>query len=76
MRFLDRAGAPLVIDFYGRGQFEWADQNDALATWAEIRPYVLTREPTAKQLSKHEFWNAGIWEARDEHSIVYLVGYC
>lgn len=70
------AGAPVVLDFYGRGQFDWVDGSDAHLAWCDVRRYVLTREPTSKQLKKHEFWTAGIWESEDRHQLVYLVGHC
>jgi len=33
-------GAPLVLDMYSRGQFEWVDGDEAIHTWANVRPYV------------------------------------
>lgn len=73
---LIESGVPLVIYFYSRNQFEWADASEAQHLWMDLRPYLLTREPTAKELRRHEFWTAGIWKADDEHCVVYLTGQC
>lgn len=70
------AGTPLVLDMYGRGQFEWLDGDDATAAWAQIRDYITTAEPTPKQLAKHEMWTTGIWESDESTTVLYLTGYC
>lgn len=69
------AGVPLVLDFYGRDQFEWFDGEDAREIWSEIRPYVTTSDPTARQLAKHAMWTAGLWESSDA-ALLYLIGRC
>jgi hypothetical protein len=66
------SGAPLVLDMYSSGQFEWFEGEDARKTWAEVRPYVISARPTSKQLGKHEMWNAGIWEDEDGNQLLYL----
>jgi len=69
-------GAPLVLDMYSRGQFEWVDGDEAIHTWANVRPYVISTDPTSKQLAKHEMWNAGIWESDNGSQLLYLTGSC
>lgn len=46
------SGAPLVLDMYGANQFEWFDGDDATRTWAPVRSYVISVEPTSKRLAK------------------------
>lgn len=70
------AGVPLILDMYGHGRFEWYDGEDAPKEWAKVRPYVITTEPTSKQLSKHEMWNAGVWTTEADHRVLYLTGHC
>lgn len=70
------AGTPLVLDMYGSGQFEWFDGSDAIDTWASVRSYVVTTDPTGKQLAKHERWTAGIWESDEGCQLIYLTGSC
>ncbi len=70
------SGAPLVLDMYNSGQFEWFEGEDAGKTWAEIRPYVVPAQPTSKQLGKHAMWNAGVWEDEDGNQLLYLTGFC
>ena len=48
----------------------------AVATWADERSYVTTSEPTAKQLSKHVMWGAGLWVASGGEQLLYLTGRC
>ncbi len=69
-------GAPLVLDMYSSGQFEWLEGEDAKKAWAEIRSYVTSSQPTSKELSKHEVWNAGVWEDDDGNQLLYLTGFC
>ena len=70
------SGAPLVLDMYSRGQLEWFDGDAALNKWAEVRPYVISTQPTSKQLGKHEMWNAGVWEDETGNQLLYLTGSC
>ena len=70
------AGAPLVLEMYSSGQFDWFDGEEATEMWAEVRPYVVSAEPTTKQLSKHEMWNAGVWEDSEGRQLVFLTGFC
>jgi hypothetical protein len=70
------AGTPLLLDRYGDALFEWCDGDDARAVWASERAYVVTSEPTAKQLAKHAMWTAGLWQADDGARLVYLSGRC
>ena len=70
------AGTPVVLELYGHGRFEWYDGDDARATWADERSYVTTSEPTAKQLSKHVMWGAGLWVASGGEQLLYLTGRC
>ena len=69
-------GVPVVLELYGHGRFEWADGEDARQVWHEVRPYVITSEPTTKQLRKHEMWNAGVWTSDDDCQLLYLTGTC
>lgn len=69
-------GAPLILEMYGSGQFDWFDGEDATEAWSSARPYVITAAPTGKQLSKHEMWTAGIWESDEGRQLVYLTGSC
>ena len=70
------SGVPLVLDMYGRGQFEWFEGDAAAKKWAEVRPYVLSSPPTSRQLAKHERWNAGVWEDEHGRRLLYLTGSC
>ena len=70
------AGVPLILDLYRHGRFEWFDGEDARNEWASVRPYVISTEPTSKQLAKHEMWNAGIWTTADDRQVLYLTGHC
>lgn len=70
------AGAPLILEMYSSGQFEWFEGDDAAKKWAEIRPHVVSAQPTVKQLRKHEMWNAGIWEDDNGRQLLYLTGFC
>lgn len=69
-------GRPVVLEMYGNGQFEWFDEDDASTIWAEVRPYVVSTEPTTRQLAKHSMWTAGVWESDDGHAVLYLTGHC
>ena len=66
------AGAPLVLEMFSSSQLEWFDGEEAPERWAEVRPYVVSAEPTTKQLGKHERWNAGLWEDEEGRQLVYL----
>jgi hypothetical protein len=70
------SGAPLVLEMYSSGQFEWFDGEAAMQKWAEVRPYVISTQPTSKQLGKHEMWNAGVWEDEEGSQLLYLTGSC
>jgi hypothetical protein len=70
------SGASLVLDMYSSGQFECFEGQDATKTWAEVRPYVISAQPTSKQLSEHAMWNAGVWEDEDGTQLLYLTGFC
>ncbi|GAA3675463.1 hypothetical protein GCM10022237_38760 [Nocardioides ginsengisoli] len=70
------AGTPLVFERYGDALFDWCDGADAASVWASERTYVITSEPTAKQLAKHAMWTAGLWESGDGARLVYLSGRC
>ncbi len=70
------SGAPLILEMFGHDQFDWFDGDAARAKWAEVRPYVISTQPTSKQLSKHEMWNAGIWESENGQQLLYLTGSC
>ncbi|MFC5009624.1 hypothetical protein [Nocardioides plantarum] len=70
------SGAGLVLDMYSTGQFEWFSENEARVRWADVRPHVISGRPTTKQLGKHEMWNAGVWQADDGTTLVYLTGHC
>jgi len=70
------SGVPLVLDMFSSGQFEWFDGSAATAKWAEVRPYVISTEPTSKQLHKHQMWNAGVWVDSDGGQLLYLTGSC
>ncbi|MDP3966906.1 MAG: hypothetical protein Q8Q02_01390 [Nocardioides sp.] len=73
---LVNAGAPLVLEMYSTGQFEWFDGDEAKRTWEAVRPHVISTEPTHKQLDKHEWWNAGVWEDGTGVQVLYLTGFC
>lgn len=70
------SGCPVIFDLYGHGRFEWCDGVDAGTEWADERAYVITSDPTPKQLSKHAMWNAGVWESDSGERLVYLTGRC
>src|SRR4051794_29929686 len=70
------SGVPMVLDMYSSGQFEWFEGDAATAKWAEVRPYVVSSQPTSKQLGKHEIWNAGVWEDANGGQLLYLTGSC
>lgn len=70
------AGAPLVLESFGAGQFEWFDGEDATEEWSRVRPYVISTAPTSKQLAKHAWWNAGVWETADGSRLLHLSGHC
>jgi hypothetical protein len=70
------SGAPLVLEMYSSGQFEWFDGEAATRKWAEVRPYVISTQPTSKQLGKHEMWNAGVWEDEEGSQLLHLTGSC
>jgi hypothetical protein len=70
------AGVPVVLYLYGHGRFEWTDGEDARQVWDEVRPHVITSDPTTKQLRKHEMWNAGVWASDDDRQVLYLTGTC
>lgn len=70
------SGAPLVLDMWSTGQLEWFEGDAARATWAEVRPHVLSSPPTAKQLGRHAVWTAGIWENDEGGRLLYLTGSC
>lgn len=70
------AGVPVVLYLFGHGRFEWADGEDARQVWDEVRPYVITSDPTTKQLRKHEMWNAGVWTSEDDRQVLCLTGTC
>lgn len=69
-------GAPLILEMLGRDQFEWFEGEAARAMWAKVRPHVISAQPTSKQLSKHEMWNAGVWESETGDELLYLTGSC
>lgn len=70
------AGVPVIFDLYGQGRLEWCDGEDARREWQDVRPYVVTTEPTSKQLAKHAMWTAGTWESDDGRCVLYLTGRC
>lgn len=70
------SGAPLVLEMYSSGQFEWFAGDPAVTQWAQVRPHVISNEPTSKQLGKHEVWNAGVWENETGAQLLYLTGFC
>lgn len=70
------AGTPLVLEMFSRGQFEWLDGEDATKAWMDLRPYVISSEPTTQQLAKHEVWTAGIWEVDEGTTALHLTGHC
>jgi hypothetical protein len=41
---LVNAGAPLVLEMYGSGQFEWFEGDDAKRTWEAVRPFATSSE--------------------------------
>ena len=73
---LIHSGAPLVLEMYSTGQFEWFDGAESRTKWDEVREFVISTAPTSKQLSKHEHWNAGVWEDEDGNQLVHLTGFC
>lgn len=70
------SGSPLILEMYSSGQFEWFEGGEALTKWAEVRPYVRSTLPTAKEARKHEMWNAGVWESEMGKQLLYLTGFC
>ncbi|MDQ2849291.1 MAG: hypothetical protein M3Y49_00930 [Actinomycetota bacterium] len=66
------SGAPLVLEMDSSGQFEWFEGDAAIKKWAEVRPYVISTEPTSKQLVKHGAWNAGVWECETGGLLLHL----
>jgi hypothetical protein len=70
------SGAPLVLDMWSSGQLDWFDGEEAATAWDDVRAYVISADPTTKQLLKHEMWNAGQWESDDGKVLLYLTGHC
>lgn len=66
------AGAPLVLYWYGGGQLDWADGQDAARAWQTARARLITAVPRP---DGSVVWTAGEWVS-DEASLVLLTGEC
>jgi hypothetical protein len=66
------AGSPLVLYYYGGGQLEWTDGDDATSAWAATRSAVTTEPRLRGDLE----WTAGVWQSDDGRALVLLTGHC
>ena len=66
-------GIPVVLFYWAGGQLDWHDGVDALTAWRAVRSAVTSQEP---RRTGNVEWNAGLWEADDERSILLLTGHC
>lgn len=65
-------GAPLVLYWYGGGQLDWLDGEDAVGAWRTARQRLTTAVPRS---DGDVVWAAGEWLG-DGRSLVLLTGTC
>jgi len=64
--------APLVLYWYGGGQLDWLDGEDAAEAWRTARQRLTTAVPRP---DGNVIWTAGEWLG-DDQSLVLLTGSC
>lgn len=68
------AGAPFVLYYWARGQFEWFEVDEAAEQWAVGSVLgVISREPGRRKVSLE--WTGGTCES-EAKSLVLLTGHC
>ena len=69
------SGAPLICYWYGGGQLDWHNGDDARAAWARLRPRVTAQTPRPDS-SGAPVWTAGRWDSSNGHTILVLTAHC
>jgi hypothetical protein len=66
-------GAPVVVHWYGGGQLDWFDDDEARQQWQKCRPAFTAEEP---KLGGDVVWTGGLWLSDNESPLVVLEGHC
>lgn len=67
------AGSPLVLHWWGGGQLDWFDGQDAAQRWQQVRGALTTQQP---QVGKEVVWTGGAWTDGDGDTVLLLTGHC
>jgi hypothetical protein len=69
------SGTPLICYWYGGGQLDWHDGDDAPAAWTRLRLRVIAHTPRPDP-GGEPLWTAGRWDSDNGHTILVLTGNC
>ena len=69
------SGTPLICYWYGGGQLDWHDGDDARAAWARLRSRITAQTPRPAP-GGDPIWTAGNWDSNNGDTILVLTGHC
>lgn len=67
------AGVPLLLYYYGGGQLDYCDGDEAVQQWEALRGALVSQEP---QPRGEVLWTGGRWVSESGDELLLLTGHC